>query len=341
MKMIAAGGGLAVVLGGGAFALINGGSDADDEQVARAGPATTTTSRAQPSTSVTTPATTGVPDSTTTSPTTAATSGSSATQTTARPQADGSVLELQQRLADLGYDVGSIDGFAGWQTYYAIAAFQKVEGLRRTGEDNAEVREALATATRPGPMVPGGESDRVEIDLNRQVLFLWRGGALTRILPVSTGNGEYYCEAGQCDTAITPTGTFRIGRKARGLEVSHLGELYDPMYFYGGIAIHGSPSIPGYPASHGCVRIPMYASPTLFDQVPAGTVVYVVGDGPAASDVPPPPDDPVTVDPTPPVVPEPDPEPVPTSTTTTTEPVPTTPSSTVPTLGVPGGSTGG
>ena len=318
--MAAAGVGLAAVIAAAAYTVIWGGSDDDSNRVAVAAP-TSPTTRFTPTTQATTTTSSTVPETTTTTEAAPATP-------------DESLLELQQRLADLGYDIGTPDGFGGWRTYYAISAFQRVEGLSRNGEDNAEVREALASATTPGPMVPGGESTRVEIDLTRQVLFLWQGGALARILPVSTGNGEYYCVEGDCDTAITPTGTFRIGRKARGLEVSRLGELYDPMYFYGGIAIHGSPSIPGYPASHGCVRVPMYASPTLFDQVPAGTAVYVVGDGPPAAEVPPPPDDPIPV-PTPPVLPEPEPDPVVTTTTTTTTTLPPTSSTSTPSLTVP------
>ena len=76
--------------------------------------------------------------------------------------------------------------------------------------------------------------------------------------------------------AVTPGGSFRIGRKAVGLEIAPLGELWWPMYFNGGIAIHGSPSVPAYPASHGCIRIPMYAAPTFYNEVPAGTRVHVL-----------------------------------------------------------------
>jgi peptidoglycan hydrolase-like protein with peptidoglycan-binding domain len=254
-KILAAGAVLAVLLGGGVYALIGRGSDAGGErQVVGATQNSSSTTRPLPSTTVTTVATTTteVPVPTTEPP--------------PPPKPSGSVMELQQRLADLGYDIGEIDGFAGAQTYYSIMAFQKVEGLSRTGEDSDELRAALATASTPGPMVPGGEASRVEIDLDRQVLFLWQGGALARILPVSTGNGEYYCVEGSCDTAVTPTGSFRIGRKAAGLEISPLGELWSPSYFYGGIAIHGSPSIPPYPASHGCVRVPMYSHASLYGQ---------------------------------------------------------------------------
>jgi peptidoglycan hydrolase-like protein with peptidoglycan-binding domain len=286
-KVLAIGGGLAVLLGGGAYALVGHGSDAGaTKEIAGDAPSSSSlTSRLQPPTSVTTIA----PTTTTTEAVT------TTTEAPAKPQPSGSVKDLQQRLADLGYDVGTIDGLAGTQTYYAIMAFQKVEGLDRTGEDSDALRAALATASKPGPMVPGGAADRVEVDLDRQVLFLWKGGSLARILPVSTGSGEYYCVDGDCDTAITPTGSFHIGRKAAGLEISPLGELWSPSYFYGGIAIHGSPSIPPYPASHGCVRIPMYAAPSFFDQTPSGMAVYVVGNGPPAADVPPPPDAPTQV----------------------------------------------
>jgi hypothetical protein len=182
---------------------------------------------------------------------------------------------MQQRLHDLGYDTG-VDGRWGGATTFALVAFQKVEGLGRTGRLDPATSEKLAVATKPGPMM-GASGNRVEVDLKRQVLFLWQGGNLVRILPVSTGSGKRYCVEGQCATAVTPGGSFRIGRKISGIRVSKLGKLYNPLYFNGGIAIHGAPSVPAYPASHGCVRIPMYASASFFAQVPSGTPVYVLG----------------------------------------------------------------
>lgn len=312
-RALGIGAGVIVLAAGGAMALAGHASD-NRQEVAGPGSSTSSSARATTSTTASTTTTTTEPETTTT--------------VAAAPVPNGSVKELQQRLADLGYDVGTVDGLAGTQTYFAIMAFQKVEGLDRTGEDSAAVRTALASASKPGPMVPGGESNRVEIDLDRQVLFVWKGGSLARILPVSTGSGEHYCVDGDCDVAITPTGSFRIGRKAPGLEISPLGELWSPSYFYGGIAIHGSPSIPPYPASHGCVRVPMYAATSLYDQLPTGMAVYVVGNGPKAADVPPPPDNPTSAPATPP--PSDD---VPTTTTTT--PPATTPPTTAPTTTVP------
>jgi hypothetical protein len=126
-------------------------------------------------------------------------------------------------------------------------------------------------------MLASGGGNRVEIDLKRQVLQLYKGGALVRTLSVSTGSGKHYCVEGECAEAVTPGGSFKVNRKIRGLRVSRLGELYNPLYFNGGIAMHGSASVPAYPASHGCVRIPMNSSLWLFDNVPSGTPVYVIG----------------------------------------------------------------
>jgi peptidoglycan hydrolase-like protein with peptidoglycan-binding domain len=267
--------------------------------------------------------------SSTEAPTTTTTAAAAAAQKDAAVSVP-KVMALQQRLSDLGYDVGTPDGQLGARTSYAIMAFQKVEGLTRDGVDGPQVDAALATASKPGPMVPDGPPTRIEIDVARQVLFHWVNGSLARILPVSTGSGEHYCVDGACDVAVTPGGSFRIGRKAEGLEVSPLGELWWPMYFNGGIAIHGSPSIPAYPASHGCIRIPMYAAPTFYDQVGAGTRVIVLN----SPEAPAPPDEGKAVpnavaptDTTPSTTPTttpPAPAPAPADSTTTTAPQATT-----------------
>jgi peptidoglycan hydrolase-like protein with peptidoglycan-binding domain len=272
-----------------------------------------------------------------TSSTVVATTAPSTSTTVAAPPVEvvssADVRAVQERLAELGYDVGEPDGNFGGRTSYSIMAFQKIEGLSRTGDIEDGLLAALAAASPPGPLA-GGPSTRVEIDLNRQVLMLWVGGVRTRILPISSGNGEEYCVDGECDIAVTPPGSFSIGRKAEGLEIAPLGELWWPMYFNGGIAIHGSPSVPPYPASHGCIRIPMYAAPTLYDQVGRGTAVILVGRGPGPEGLaapPEPPPNPVVSSTLPP---ETDPPTIPTvpttvpveepPTTTTTPPEATT-----------------
>ena len=260
-------------------------------------------------------------ESTTSTSSTTTTTEPATSSTTAAPAQPSvaatlpKVRALQERLAELGYDVGTPDGRWGARTTYSLMAFQKVEGLTADGADGPQTQAALAAATKPGPMVPGGAATRIEIDVARQVMFHWVNGSLARILTVSTGNNERYCVDGECSVAVTPGGTFRIGRKAAGLEVAPLGELWWPMYFNGGIAIHGSPSVPAYPASHGCIRIPMYAAPTFYNEVGAGTRVHVLNSPEAEA----PPDEGKAV---PNAV-------VPPDTTTTTSPPQTTTTTTV------------
>ena len=197
------------------------------------------------------------------------------------------VRALQERLVTLHYDPGAVDGRYGRALSLAVMAFQKLNGLPRTGKATSAVLGNLAAATDPAPMLPDGGATRVEIDFARQVLFFWRDGALVRILPVSTGNGKRYCAEGGCGVAVTPSGSFRVERRLRGLRKSRLGVLYDPLYFHGGYAIHGSPSVPARPASHGCVRIPLHVSRWFYDNVPDRTPVYLIGGKRPAVPLPP------------------------------------------------------
>jgi lipoprotein-anchoring transpeptidase ErfK/SrfK len=96
-----------------------------------------------------------------------------------------------------------------------------------------------------------------------------------RVLPISSGNGAWYVSEGEKRRAVTPTGRFRVYRKIPGWRKSRLGLMYYPVYIVGGIAIHGSPSVPRRPASHGCIRIPMSAAIAFYNTAPIGTAVHV------------------------------------------------------------------
>ncbi len=186
------------------------------------------------------------------------------------------VTELQQRLVDLRYDLPEVSGTFGPATQQAVYAFQKVNGMARTGRVTDDVLARLASATVPPLMVPGAGGTHVEIDVARQVLFFVRGGSLFKIVPVSTGSGERFCVDGRCSTAVTPGGAYRVYGKYRGWQNGNLGRLYSPSYFNGGIAVHGATSVPPYPASHGCARVPMTSADWLFASMPPGTPVYVL-----------------------------------------------------------------
>lgn len=183
-------------------------------------------------------------------------------------------LEAEQRLWTLGYWAGPIDGKFDADSRHALVAFQKVERRARTGKLTLDELNALRAATRPQPR--HAHYPHAEIDLERQVLFVIdETGEVARILPVSTGNGELYMDHGKIHRARTPTGTFKVQRKIKGWRLSSLGLMYYPSYIFNGLAIHGSFSIPVRPASHGCIRVPLYAAKQLSSLLPIGMEVLI------------------------------------------------------------------
>ena len=195
------------------------------------------------------------------------------------------IKEAEQRLADLGYWTGSVDGKFDDASRHALVAFQKVTGRKRTGVLNRSERAALMRGERPMPVNVGPA--HIEVDLDRQVLFLVDDNAVVqRILPVSTGSGEEFKAQGYWRTATTPSGHLEILKKIKGWKKSPLGELYYPSYIVGGIAIHGHPQIPAKPASHGCIRIPMFAAKEFFSLAPVGMDVFVLFKPEAAAVLP-------------------------------------------------------
>lgn len=185
------------------------------------------------------------------------------------------VLALQQRLSGLGYWLGEPDGSFGSLTQQAVFALQKAAGISRDGVVGPRTKKALENGVRPRNQLSG---DGVEIDLDRQLLMVVRGGRAAIVLNTSTGSGEEYTSsAGRPAIATTPRGTFSVFRQVDGQDDSALGELWRPKYFHRGWAVHGSPSIPPYPASHGCARVSNSAMNMLWSGgwLPIGSRVLV------------------------------------------------------------------
>jgi PKD repeat protein len=174
------------------------------------------------------------------------------------------VSQLGGQLRRLHYEAPSGPGFDG-RMLDAVYAFQKVHWLPRTGVVDARFWRALSNPRAPVPRFvrPAGH---IEVNKGLQVLYVVQSSRVALIVPISTAG-----VAG----AFTPVGRFAVYRKVGGFDPSPLGTLYDPLYFTGGYAIHGNPSVPPYPASHGCVRIPMWVAPHLYRTVPYGETVYV------------------------------------------------------------------
>jgi len=184
------------------------------------------------------------------------------------------IQEAQQRLIDLGYWIEGTDGKWGEASRHGLIAFQKIERRARTGKLTPDELQALRAASRPLPREAGFA--HIEVDLKRQVLFVIDdAGTVSKILPVSTASGQLFTNEGVAEKAVTPVGRFRVYSKLAGWRKSDFGLLYYPNYIVGGIAIHGNPSVPAQPASHGCIRIPMFAAEAFSKMTPIGTQVIV------------------------------------------------------------------
>lgn len=181
--------------------------------------------------------------------------------------------EAERILSELGYWTGVVDGRFDSTSRSALMAFQKWERRAATGELTLDELEAIRIGASPKVREAGYA--HVEVDVDRQVLLVVNDEGIVRILPVSTGNDKPFDDEGQKSIAYTPRGRFLVYEKVTGWEKGMLGSMYYSNYITGGVAIHGSPNVPSQPASHGCIRIPMFAAREISKLLPIGTIVLV------------------------------------------------------------------
>lgn len=171
-----------------------------------------------------------------------------ASGSTASAVEKNSTYYLQLRLIEKQFlPQGSADGRYGYQTRQGVMAAQKWLGLERDGVAGKKTWHALVKTRGPRPRNEKKKGTYIEILLNKQLMLLIHKTKVRQAISISSGKPGY----------STPAGSYRIYRKV----VNDYSAKYNaPMpwssYFVGGIAIHQSDDIPGYPASHGCVRTP-------------------------------------------------------------------------------------
>jgi L,D-transpeptidase-like protein/sporulation and spore germination protein len=176
------------------------------------------------------------------------------------------VRGVQLRLAELGYldraDVTGADD--AYLTEQALLAFQGWEDLDRTGTITGQTQVALFRARPPRP-ASHAAGRHVEISLPREVVLLVEDGKVVRAVHTSTGS-----------LGRTPAGEFRVYAKSL-YSWSVPFHVWMPFaaYFHGGIALHQSPDVPSFPASHGCVRLPEGEAERVYRFVDVGTPVSV------------------------------------------------------------------
>lgn len=216
--------------------------------------------------------------------------------------AGSDVTALQQRLTDLGFRPGGVDGKYGNATRMAVWAFQKlVQGIPRaqaSGVVDNDTWQLMQDPIKIAPRRPNATATHLEVYLDLQVAAIFRDGAPVFISHISSGELEadgtpkWWCEdveyterngvpldepqkTRECAFSKTPGGVFTVTRKVDGNRKSVLGGMLNPVYFNYGIAIHGAYTVPSEPASHGCVRVPNSLSREVFDLLNKGDQVFV------------------------------------------------------------------
>ena len=174
------------------------------------------------------------------------------------------VLMLQRTLLAQGYAT-PVTGYYDGATARAVFTFRKANNLGWDGYATTSVFGLLLRnkgAYQLRYPTAGEHGKHVEFDWSRQVLVLADHGKPHRTYHVSSGKPS------------TPTvfGTYHFYRKSPGTN-SH-GMVYSS-YFIGGYAIHGYADVPNFPASHGCLRVPIPNAIQIYNQIDLGEPIFL------------------------------------------------------------------
>ena len=200
------------------------------------------------------------------------------------------VATLQQALTDAGFFHFPIDGVYGRTTESAVVAFHKYLGLDRTTVFSALDWIRLELLPDAGLPERWDESDYLEVDLERQLIFLIEDGELAQVIPVSTGGGYTYVSprTGRGATANTPQGDHVLRWHQLGWSCDPVTGwcVYKYWAFTDYYGIHGYHHVPAYPASHGCIRVATWDADWIEPHLAVGMPVHVWREPPV---IPPPP----------------------------------------------------
>jgi hypothetical protein len=172
------------------------------------------------------------------------------------------VRVLQRLLRSLGFPTGRATGYFGGATARAVLAFRKTNRMGRGSYAGPVVFYKLFRRQGRFRLRYPRAGRHVEFDWSRQVLVLASRGRARRVYHASSGKPS------------TPTvfGTFRFYRKDYG--TNSLGMVHSS-YFFRGYAIHGYRSVPNYPASHGCIRVPIPNALSIYRWIRRGQLIFV------------------------------------------------------------------
>jgi lipoprotein-anchoring transpeptidase ErfK/SrfK len=157
---------------------------------------------------------------------------------------------------------------------FVVSAFVSTSFISHA---NAQTNESAPGVYSMSPVRDDGDSMSMIVNLRAQRAYVYRDGVRIRSSQISSGKPGYR----------TPTGTFTVLEKER----VHHSNKYDnaPMPYmqrltWGGVALHGG-HVPGFPASHGCIRLPMSFARWLYSEPTMGMRVTITHEMPASRTV--------------------------------------------------------
>ena len=170
------------------------------------------------------------------------------------------VLLLQRGLQRVGFAV-PVTGYYDWLTANAVNAFRKTNGMGRDGYAMKSVYAKVFRREGAYRLRYPKAGKHVEFDWSRQVLVLANKGRPYRTYHTSSG------------TPATPTvfGSYRFYLQTPG---TNSKGMVHSSYFIRGYAIHGYASVPNYPASHGCLRVPIPNAASIFSWIDIGDPIF-------------------------------------------------------------------
>jgi len=170
------------------------------------------------------------------------------------------VLLLQRALLRLGFAT-PVTGRFDARTANAVSAFRRTNGMGGVGYASSSIYAMALRGQGAFRLRHSRPGKHVEFDWSRQVLVLAQGGRPYRVYHTSSG------------APATPTvfGTYRFYLKTPGTNAKG---MVHSSYFIRGYAIHGYASVPNYPASHGCLRVPIPNAASIFKWIDIGDTIY-------------------------------------------------------------------
>lgn len=206
------------------------------------------------------------------------------------------IKRSQTIMKKLGIPAGPVDGLWGSQTAQGLCTFRAISGstpsrgtldattYRKLGQYNSK----YSSLSKISASSLSGERTYLKVYQKCQTMVYVENGKYRKVIPVSTGKSGH----------STPRGTYRLGYTQKGWNCSNLypesckrqysgkfrnisnyGNMYNMRHVTGAIFVHGSTSVPTYPASHGCIRVSTGNSDWMYDNVGNGKkpLIQIIG----------------------------------------------------------------